>query len=325
MSDKDDSAQSSSGMADHLQRYKSYIDNLKKGKSSGISAAFGRATDLLPPELFEIKPPQVKNESRLPEPQVALTNEEQELISNLEGILNEGVVDTEEGVDTEEDVDTEGDVDTEEDVDTEKAVDTEEDAGTAEDATAADETFDHESTKYDSDVRAGETNLEFDDNSWDEGWPELSVSTASGDSLWKIYYDGPDVRSVVMSDGSSIRRAEGRPEFVLALKSDKGSSFRFFVLDGLIVDPSTGNLYVEANEGAYSAAFLNNGWILHQYRTHDGSETYYATAPATGTTGDAEGRSTSQVLNLTLDVAIGEVTYEALDGTASTTLKSRTL
>lgn len=307
MSDKDDSAQSSSGMADHLQRYKSYIDNLKKGKSSGISAAFGRATDLLPPELFEIKPPQVKNESKLPEPPVALTNEEQELISNLEGILNEEVVDTEEGVDTE------------------KAVDTEEDAGTAEDATAADETFDHESTKYDSDVRAGETNLEFDDNSWDEGWPELSVSTASGDSLWKIYYDGPDVRSVVMSDGSSIRRAEGRPEFVLALKSDKGSSFRFFVLDGLIVDPSTGNLYVEANEGAYSAAFLNNGWILHQYRTHDGSETYYATAPATGTTGDAEGRSTSQVLNLTLDVAIGEVTYEALDGTASTTLKSRTL
>jgi len=47
---------SSSGtMSDHLKKYRQYIDELKQGRSSGISAAFGRATDLLPAEIMTIK------------------------------------------------------------------------------------------------------------------------------------------------------------------------------------------------------------------------------------------------------------------------------
>lgn len=35
-------------MSDHVDRYKRYINKLKHGKSSGISATFGKAADLLP-------------------------------------------------------------------------------------------------------------------------------------------------------------------------------------------------------------------------------------------------------------------------------------
>src|ERR1700677_1383734 len=35
-------------MIDHVERYKEHIRNLKSGKSSGISAQFGKASDLLP-------------------------------------------------------------------------------------------------------------------------------------------------------------------------------------------------------------------------------------------------------------------------------------
>jgi hypothetical protein len=418
LSDDEDpnATQSGSAMADHLQRYKNYINNLKKGKSSGISAAFGRATDLLPPELFEIKPPHVRTDStfhyelndqifihesdrariketvvkilelthdqlnepvgtavRMPDGRTTvvdvlvesgqrlfmlangkviderafsslsverasaapaqnhspaqLTDTERELISELEGVFTNDEDDDDNNLSNESHTSGAHRLpDQNEQTDADQLFDQNE-------QTDADQLFDeneqsntHQSSGEDDDerfdARAGETNLEFDESNWDEGWPELTITTAGGANLWNIYYDGPDVRAVVMSDGSSIRRAEGRPEFVLALRSDTSTTYRFFVLDGLIVDPSTGNVYIEANDGAYSAAFLNNGWILHQYRTHDGSETYYSTAPASE---NDERRITLQVLNLTLDASIGVVTYDTLDGSASVTLKSRSL
>src|SRR5688572_24689260 len=48
---------SEGSMSEHLQRYRKYIDSLKEGRSSGISSVFGRASDLLPPDVLEIKPP----------------------------------------------------------------------------------------------------------------------------------------------------------------------------------------------------------------------------------------------------------------------------
>jgi hypothetical protein len=84
----------------------------------------------------------------------------------------------------------------------------------------------------------------------------MAKDTVFSAKLWDIYYVGTDVRSITMADGSSIRHAEGRPEFILALRTDSEPTFKFFILDGLIVDPSTGNIYVEANEGALKSRVL---------------------------------------------------------------------
>jgi len=307
--DNAEATESEGGMAEHLQRYKHYLENLKQGKSSGISSVFGRATDLLPPEVMEIRPPLVQQERQAVNPRgVKPSTSDSSSIEDDEDVESDD--------DSEFDEETVSDDESDEH---ESDVDVSDDDGEAlDDETEDDDDLDSDDEDSAEDYESDEANTtDLDGDHGLEYTNELTVTNSNGAVLWKILFNRAEPVLVSMSDGTTIRMAEGRDDSVLALRS--GNSLKFFILSGYVIDPSTGNIYVEANDGAYTAAFLNNGWQIHQYRTHDGEETYYATEPhKPGRT-----RATMQITNLGLDPATGEVSYDSLDGSASMTLKSR--
>jgi hypothetical protein len=335
LSDDEETSQSEGGMAEHLVRYKNYLDNLKQGKSSGISSVFGRASDLLPPEVMEIKQPK-QIEARNQSSQSVDKDDDLEESDDLDAF--EVVPDDSEDVGIDDDSDEEDELSDEEDGFDSGGSDDDADASADEDEDEDDEVEDDECEDEDDgyceaaddDEDSGDSIFEEDDTDSEDSQTddqdplpytnELTVTTINGAMLWKIFFNRAEPVLILMNDGSSIRNAEGRDDAVLALKST-GDRFKFFILSGLVIDPSTGNIYAEANDGAYTAAFLNNGWQIHQYRTHSGSETYYATEPYK----KGRERATMQITNLKLNPATGEVSYDSLDGSASMTLKSRRL
>lgn len=438
MSDEeDDYEEPSSGsgdMVEHIQKYKNYIQGLKKGQSSGISAAFGRASDLLPADVLEVAPPKGAatavaahelNERVLAEgfDRAALRTAVEGLIlgcaeqldahigtivMTAEGpsevvntfvedgqrkfmLANLDVIDEdefqrsrersqEELLEVSEEVETFEDFDdsdfTEEtfeqyaQADHAENEESETDEGTVEDV----ETVENEQTvvEYDgsdenveveSEATETESNTEqietqeeaprsamkrrrtmerplpsfssqvhsesvkkfgelYDSAIFDEERPfDLVVHGTGGNILWGVHYDGLEIDQVVMADGTQIRRAEGRYDYVMVQRANDRLHPRVYILSGVMVDPETGNIYVEANQGGYTAAFLNNGWQIHQYRSRDSRDSFYAKEP------DRPGRPGAflEVINLALDVQSGEVTYETADSSATVTLKSRKL
>ncbi len=455
MSNADEQTAESSGssMADHLKRYRDYINDLKSGQSSGISAAFGRATDLLPPEVMEIKAPRInkapdqplglgdqaladhydKNYLRQTVETMVQTyandledlvgcavltstgseevlsvylenGERMFMLSDLSVIDEEtfhrslvrpdvgddqsdnlppGTSDYSEELESDSTLDGSTSDDSEEDKSvssetgktsdgleehepvssqTRKTSDGLEEhesgksqtAGTSDDweepnsasspdGTPLDKSNEDLEDDEDDEDDEEDDDEEQDDDDWGTLLDELSsddwndslngvqastfgalnqlVTSPDGTVLWRVYYvnDGPEL--VSMADGSIIKRAEGRSEYVFSRFSAMEGDVKYFILSGLVVDPSTGNVYLEANEGAYTAAFFNNGWRVHQYRNHEGEETYYATEPAKPNSAAI----TSQVANLKFDLTTGEVSYDTMDSAASVTLKSRKL
>lgn len=387
------------GMVDHIQRYKQYITNLKKGQSSGISAAFGRASDLLPADVMELQPPQTK--PSIPAPDlgdrvISANFDKNYLRQTIENIISdcaaelehpigktlhtpygeltvedvfveEGrrhfllsdlrVIDESEflqwsstGVDdlqsddfadeAEEEIasddfaddayqGTESDSDEDQGIEGDNFADDEDEAVTGDYFDGATE---HASEDFVDEADEAVPNDHFADD-YDEVLPsrapitaggemtQLTVTSAAGSFLWKVFFKGFDPERVVMFDGSMITRAEGRDEHVLALRSADGKDLKIYILSGFMVDPSTGNIFVEANEGVYTAAFLNNGWRVHQYRTHDRGDQFYVTEPS------QIGRepATMEVVNLNLNIETGEVSYETMDSAATITLRSRAL
>lgn len=371
--DDDQTAQSSgSSMADHLKKYRDYITDLKSGQSSGISSAFGRATDLLPPEVMEIKAPK----SRQPEQPLELGEsvlkpdfDRDYLRQKVESLVKAYADDLEDPVGC---VIQTSDESTEEvlsvyvengermfmlsdlsvideetfrrllvvpgsygETNDSNELETNDELNRSSNS----ETENEPNESKNLNEQATENEQADDENDWasvlehlssmqlEDHSPKVSlpgafdqiVTTIDGAPLWHIYYgeDGPELIS--MADGGIIKRAEGRSEYIFSRLSEMDGDIKFFILTGFVVDPSTGNVYLEANEGAYSGAFFNNGWRIHQYRNHAGEETYYATEP----TRVDRAPITAQIRNLKLDLTAGEVSYDTMDSAASITLKSR--
>jgi len=333
----DDELESGGDMSKHMQRYKNYIDNLKQGKSSGISSVFGRASDLLPPEVMEIKQPAVQLQGLSHERKPSAPDHVDEAEDDDE-FVGENQIEVEEDDDDPEHDDDDGDgnnpdddedfddetdgdvedededgIDDDDDADEDEGIDGDiDDDDSVDDDEDDNDSDDDENEDDDADIEAGEDQITVTN--------ELAVSARNGETLWNIFFNRAEPVLITMNDGSSIRNAEGRDESVLALKTN-GNRFKFFILSGLVIDPTTGNIYAEANDGAYTVAFLNSGWQIHQYRTHDGAEVYYATEPFR----KGRDRVTTQIMNLKLDPATGDVSYDSADGSASMTLKSRRL
>ncbi|MBS1956909.1 MAG: hypothetical protein JST89_22160 [Cyanobacteria bacterium SZAS-4] len=350
---------SGSSMADHLKKYRDYITDLKSGQSSGISAAFGRATDLLPPEVMEIKAPISRNPEEpleLGESVLKPDFDKEYLRQKVESLVQAYANDLEDpvgctvqtatGIEEVLSVYVENgermfmlsdlsviDEETflrllvvperndEPDSSIEREISAEASDGSVEMEIANDASGDENDW---ASVLEHLSSVEFVDQSHKVSIPgaiNLSVTAPSGALLWQIYYDENGPELVSMADGGIIKRAEGRSEYIFSKLSAADGDIKFFILTGFVVDPNTGNVYLEANEGAYTAAFFNNGWSIHQYRNHAGEEIYYATEP----TRPDRAPITAQVRNLNLDLTTGEVSYDTMDSAANITLKSRKL
>lgn len=158
--------------------------------------------------------------------------------------------------------------------------------------------------------------------------PQKQVFEVRGDSgelLWHAYFGDNGISLISLGDGSFIKRAEGRNEYVFSTLSASDGDIKIYILNALVFDPKTGNIFIEVNQGAYTAAFFNNGWRAHQYRRHDGSETYYVTEPMS----QGVAPPTVQVANLQLDIQGGECRFDTIElaGASPRTfnLKSRML
>jgi len=336
-------------MADHLKRYRDYIADLKRGQSSGISGAFGRATDLLPPEVMAIKAPSLSTtDSRqrhgLGENVLAAEFDREYLRQAVETLVQEYADDLEDPVgkvvatasgqeevlsvyvENGERMFMLSDLSVIDEESFRRGLVT---AEIVEDEPEPGKVWQSgEMAENPADLMEESTNPPppppppnpAQSNAPVAALPQ-SVTTAEGVLLWQVYYDTHGPELVSMADGGIIKRAQGRREYVFSNLSALDGDIKFFILSGFIVDPGTGNVYLEANEGAYTAAFLNNGWRIHQYREHNGEETYFVSEPMRPDRAPA----TIQVRSLSLDPVTGEVSYETMDSAASITLRSRQL
>lgn len=375
---------SGGGMSDHLKRYQTYINSLKSGKSSGISAAFGRAADILPPEALEIKaplnskagtpigPPPMFSKAGSADPAVATAAPElkqaeartppaldeqvldleadkeflrrsvEEMVASCAAALDDPVgarVLTDEGEQEVISVYLENgermfllsdlsmigerdfltrlvtDVQNASTPEVHKPAPATNEPSPPQVPVLKQETSQAQAAKEPS-VQFQQIQPELSANQ-----PTLEVKNPSGTLLWHVYYGERDVSLISMSDGGLIKRAEGRKEYVFSTLSQIDGDIKLYILSGLLVDPNTGNIYIEVNEGAYTAAFLNNGWRIHQYRRHEGSESFYVTEPVR----PDRAPITTQVKALDLNMKTGEVSYETMDSSANITLKCRAL
>ena len=308
-------------MLGHIQRYKAYISDLKKGNSSGISAAFGRASDLLPPEVMQVAPPAAKSSAKsavaqaggaapapaLDEVVFASGADTTQLRASVEELIAQCA--TELGNPVGETLDTPyGELSVEE-----VFVEGSRRTFMLSDLRVIDEA---EYLRWRRVPEVVAASVPFSGDSA----PDLAVTTATGNLLWNVYFKGYEAEKIAMFDGTFIGRAEGRDEMVLALRVGPGKT-KAFILSGLMVDPTTGNVFAEANQGAFTAGFLNNGWRVFQYRTREHGDLYYVSEPPLP---DCES-VTIQVNNLSIDMETGAVSYETTDSAAVVTLRSRRL
>ncbi len=331
-------------MSDHLKKYRDYIDELKQGCSSGISAAFGRATDLLPPEVMAIKAEPVDLVDQLIELESTVLDDDfdraylkesvQSLVQAYAEDLDDPVgriVETDSGLEEVLSVYVESgvrmfmlsDLSTIDELTFQRTLVPTDDTNplcvnlqestepltvSPQEACPAHSIADLQSPQSPQSKPVDQPFIQ-------------SVTTLDGLPLWQVYYSAEGPELVSMADGGIIKRAEGRHEYVFSRLSATDGDIKFFILSGFVVDPSTGNVYFEANEGAYTAAFLNNGWTIHQYLSPQGEETFFVTEPVR----PDRVPITMKVKSIDLDLSTGEVTYETMDSAACITLKSRKL
>lgn len=351
------------GMSDHLKRYQNYVNSLKSGKSSGISAAFGRASDILPPEALEVKVPKAAK----PEPAVTPANttgsaapakpspvttlgketasqqaetfniadqildndvEElaflrttiEELVSNCAPALDDPIGTRVMTADGEHEVISVYLEDgkrmfllsdlsmlSEQEFVAALVSDTQELAQGSQPSAQSPQTASLSFAAQTDFVKTAADSIE--------------VLAPTGLLLWHVYYSFGEISLISMADGGLIKRAEGREEFVFSTLSQVDFDIKIYILSGLVVDPLTGNIYIEVNQGAYTAAFLNNGWSVHQYRHHAGPDSYFVIEPIR----PDKPSTMIRVRALQLNMQNGEVSYEALDSSATTTLRCRAL
>ena len=346
-------------MAEHLERYRHYIEGLKSGRASGISAAFGRASDLLPPEALAIEP-QTKDPEGLG--QTLFPREEDRLVlrESLEMLIKAGVLEQnhsgkattgiskplskddaeqtksqskETGLSKDKEQYFSGDpigVSVRTETGIEQVLSTYFESGelmymlsdlsvidektflaqfieTADSSES--EAFEGKSTSENQESAAAATAFELQEQHLQQDKPDLLVHDEAGQLLWQVSYDREGVQLVSMADGCLIKKAEGRQDYVFSMLSPEDGDIRFYILSGLVVDPNTGNVYLEANQGAYSTAYLNNGWKAHHYRTAAGEESYFLTEPMTVINQEGRMPETFAVAKLRLDMQTGSLFY----------------
>lgn len=331
-------------MSDHLKKYRDYIDELKQGRSSGISAAFGRATDLLPPEVMAIKAEPVDLVDQLIELESTVLDDDfdcaylkesvQSLVQAYAEDLDDPVgriVETDSGREEVLSVYVESgvrmfmlsDLSTIDELTFQRTLVPTDDTNplcvNSQESTEPLTVSPQEACPAHSIAELQSPQLP-QSKPADQSFIQ-SVTTLDGLPLWQVYYSAEGPELVSMADGGIIKRAEGRQEYVFSRLSATDGDIKFFILSGFVVDPSTGNVYFEANEGAYTAAFLNNGWTIHQYLSPQGEETFFVTEPVR----PDRVPITMKVKSIDLDLSTGEVTYETMDSAACITLKSRKL
>lgn len=343
MSQENKRAKAQGGMAEHLDRYRNYIDGLKSGKASGISAAFGRASDLLPPEALSIPAPKLEcSERRLGHTLFPNEEDRQMLRESLELLIKSGAISHEEllTVPIDEAQEFGGDavgLTVETETGLQQVLSTYLESGRRmfmlSDLSIIDEETFRKSLVHGAvsePAEAKEAEAEASANK-DTELPApsiegraLTVLSESGMLLWQVEYDEHGVRLVSMGDGSVIKRAEGRNDFVFSLLCREDGDIKFYILSGLVVDPGTGNIYMEANQGAYSSAFLNNGWTAHHYRSAQGVESFFLTEPMQVLTQEGRSPETFPVNRLRLDMETGSLFY-SMTGERELELSSRRL
>ncbi|MBL8084727.1 MAG: hypothetical protein JNN26_19045 [Candidatus Obscuribacter sp.] len=341
MSQENKRAKVQGGMAEHLDRYRNYIDGLKSGKASGISAAFGRASDLLPPEALSIPAPKLEcSERRLGHTLFPNEEDRQMLRESLELLIKSGAISDEEllTVPIDEAQDFAGDavgLTVETETGLQQVLSTYLESGQRmfmlSDLSIIDEETFRKSLVHDGEPPSAEAKEAEASANNDTELPApilesraLTVLSESGMLLWQVEYDEHGVRLVSMGDGSVIKRAEGRNDFVFSLLCREDGDIKFYILSGLVVDPGTGNIYMEANQGAYSSAFLNNGWTAHHYRSAQGAESFFLTEPMQVLTEEGRSPETFPVNRLRLDMETGSLFY-SMTGERELELSSRRL
>lgn len=329
------------GMAEHLETYRHYIDGLKSGKASGISAAFGRASDLLPPEALAIAP-KIHSADSLGQTLFPREEDRKVMRESLEMLIRAGVLEhppqSEEGGNAEQPAkgaprcfsgDAVG-VSVRTEAGIEQVLSTYFESGELmymlSDLSVIDEKtflaqFIEPANYSEADDFAEQTNLENQESKASDAEPDLQeqqlqtdkpdlfVHDEDGQLLWQVSYELDGVKLVSMADGCLIKKAEGRNDYVFSMLAHEDGDIRFFILSGLVVDPSTGNVYLEANQGAYSTAYLNNGWKAHHYRTASGQESFFLTEPMNVINKEGRMPETFAVASLRLEMETGSLFY----------------
>jgi hypothetical protein len=329
MSDEDEPVSATPGsMVEHIQKYKDYIQDLKQGKSSGISAAFGKANDLLPPDVMAVAltavPEKAATSTELNSVVFADENDRAALRNAVEGLILSCADQLAEFLGVE--VISESGENSE-------VINVFMEDGERKFMLANLDVVDQawfDQNRQDISVEAVAAEFEqeelFETAEQSIDIVELIIPDARGNHLWTVAYRDREIAEIVMADGSQISKAHGRNEFVYVDRADKSLRSDVFILSALMVDPSTGNIFGEVNDGAINMAFLNNGWHIRQYRQEAGQsgqsqsqEHSYVREPPKGTARAV----LVEVQNLELDVESGEVSYESLDSAATIKLKSR--
>jgi len=322
------------GMVDHLRRYRDYIGGLKAGNASGISSAFGRASQILGIEAGQAaKEAAARNAAPAPEPaapveataptSAKICSAEVSAAVKVQKALQEAVTApaTMDSASQHADdpigarVMTSGG---EQEV-LSVYVENGERMFMLSDLSVIDEKS-FLATQIKPEVpRFAEIPAESPVEAASARRTDLHVTDANGASLWTVYWGETEPELIAMIDGSLIKQAEGEQKFVFSSVAPSGGEIRFFILDGLVVDPSTGNIYMEASGGEYCAAFLNNGWRIEQYQRPGRTQRFFVTEPRRSD----RTAVTTEVADLQLDLATGEVTYQTADRAATMTLQSR--
>lgn len=147
----------------------------------------------------------------------------------------------------------------------------------------------------------------------------LLVTAPDGARLWEVFSDSEgSLDRVIMADGGIVKRAEGTDYYILAMRG-LDDCIQFYIVETLVLDPETGNLYFEANKGGYTAAFLNSGWQAHHY-SRPGFKKSFVVEP--GVDGK---RKVIEVAKLAIDIDTREVQYEEISGSTWVILDSRKL
>lgn len=265
-------------MNDQAERYKLYIQKLKTGKSSGISATFGKAADLIDPKSTE---PQHRGAAPLKRNDVVLRRkfDRDEVIDAVEEIITMTVPQRDEldvvGAFYEGDqlmlIRSDFSVIPAPQEQTEATMST---------------------------VEVLESRTE----------PDMRISAPNGMWLWDIYYEGHTPLVVESADGTLIQRTENENLFVMAEPMINQRFPRLSVLEHVAVDPNTGNIFWQGLHNAKAGAFLNNGWQIEQYISNKPNmpDRFFATKPLAIENPE---RERLEVYDLEVDPVAGEVSF----------------
>jgi hypothetical protein len=152
--------------------------------------------------------------------------------------------------------------------------------------------------------------------------PDVSVSTKDGVWLWDIYKrDGRFFKAAFM-DGVTIQQASDKL-YAVVRTAEQGQLFpEVDLVQDLVLDELTGNIYYTNVSESHTVAYLNNGWRADRYEMSGGEVCCYVTGQVHS---GVKTRVRIPVTNMRVDRKAGELEYETVDGSSSVKMRSRRL